>query len=537
MDLGIEQFTSDGVSTSGSTKSVYEDSKRNTIGTTAGDSADEIDPRKLHKTPQLNLIRWLYRNSIAKTLIDKPVDDVFKNGFNVKHDNTKQVKDTLDEFDFIEKYKSALKKSRRDGFSLLFGVLRDNSNGVEEKPDTVTSIKELRILTIDDLTDTEPTDILDELPEKYEYPKDIEILEEGVVVSKLFDDEYYEKPIGYVVEVNKDTNKTKFIHESRTLKFTHNREVDGDIDKKVYGNIVGDSIIQSCVYLLKALEKGNWAIMQTVYRYSSQLYVAELPEDANEEDQNQADEKLQNLNAKSSVTLPHGYDIDSHGTDGQLDPRNYFDIVFEQICASTEMTKTVLFGTQSGTVSGSETDIKNYFNQVKRMRDRRINNDIHRFIEWVANLDWAKGVNKPIHNLALDFDIEWNPLFKLSELDGAEVLRTVLNALQMGINSFIISPQEARTIIQEKFDEIKLDDLSEDEKDLLKEINLTQIGVQSEAKGNRQKQNGGGRERGDDLNSTQPQRDKQRDKGSEISKQEMKETIKEFMADEKDIDN
>jgi len=90
------------------------------VGTSVGDSADEVDPRKLMDDPTINQLRWLYRTSLGKTLVDKPVEDAFKNGFEIHHDGERNIRSILNEFNYVNHYKRVRKKSRRDGFALTF---------------------------------------------------------------------------------------------------------------------------------------------------------------------------------------------------------------------------------------------------------------------------------------------------------------------------------------------------------------------------------------------------------------------------------
>jgi hypothetical protein len=252
--------------------------------------------------------------------------------------------------------------------------------------------------------------------------------------------------------------------------------------------------------------------MQTIFRYAAKLYHVELPEDASEDDFEEAENEMQNLNAKSELITPNGYTIEDFQTDGQLQPREYFDVIFDQVCASAEMTKSVLFGTQTGTVSGSETDIKNYFNKVERMRQNDFENDMREFASHVIRL--VDNRTKEQYNI--DFDVEWGPLFKLSELDAAERISRHMQTVSAAVNNFIMTPDEARSVLQQTWAEVDIDwtdEFSEEEREWLTTLNVAQLGTEatlpnSEMQGNpRVGQNGGGMEQGQQTASEQPTAD------------------------------
>jgi hypothetical protein len=500
------------------------------VGTDPGDSADEVDPRRLMGDPHINDIRWLYRTSLAQTLVNKPVDDAFKNGFDIDHDGNRDIETLIDSHDYVEHYKRAKKKSRRDGFALTFFVLEDSTEGVWEDPMdddvTVESVKKMETITLDDMarykrshgaipanTEADPLEELDY--------SDYEIRPTGIVMDTDPTSDTYKEPLGYLigppdwVDKYDALDRVKFYHRNRFMHHVENTTVDGDLDDEALGRWEGDSVLVSAYHLLRGLKKGNWSLMQTIFRYAAKLYHVELPEDADDDDWEEANENMQNMNAKSELITPNGYEIDDFQTDGQLQPEEYFETIFEQICATSEMTKSVLFGTQSGTVSGSETDIKNYFNKVERMRQTDFEDDLHRFVNRVVSLVDGRASN----DYDLDFDVTWGPMFKLSELDNAERLSRIMQTLSAGINDFVLTPQEARTILQEEWSEVDIDwqdEFSEEEREWLETLNVAQMGTEAVLKNNegaemegnpRVGQNGGGMEQGEQTASEDPTSD------------------------------
>lgn len=505
------------------------------VGTEPGDSADEVEPRRLMADPHINDIRWLYRTFWASTLVDKPIEDAFKNGFEVEHEGDRDIEGLLDDHNWENHYKDVKKKARRDGFALTFFVLEDDTDSVAEDPvkANVKRIKKVEDITLDDMAryktshgaihagaDADPLEDLDH--ENYQ------IRPTGIVMDTDPTSETYKEPLGYLIgkpdwiDKSNPGSHVNFYHRNRFLHHVENRTVDGDLDDDALGRWEGDSVLVSSYHLLRGLKKGNWSLMQTIFRYAAKLYHVELPEDADEDDWEQADQNMQNLNAKSEIITPHGYEMDDFQTDGQLQPEEYFDVIFDQVCASNEMTKSVLFGTQTGTVSGSETDIKNYFNKVERLRQAEFTSDMHDFVSRAISLkDGRAG-----EDMSIDFDVTWGPMFKLSELDNAERLSRIMQTLSAAINDFILTPQEARSILQEEWAEADVNwqsEFSEEERDFLKTLNVAQMGAEAalpEGEGNenmeegnpRTGQNGGGMEQGQTTSAQDPTSDRLSDR-------------------------
>jgi len=533
-DASSSSFTTQ---TAESTYSEDEASKTAGVGTTPGDSSDEVDPRRLMADPSLNDIRWLYRTSLAQTLVNKPIDDSFKNGFDITTESETggtEFENVLSDHDWVEHYKMVQKKARRDGFALTYFVLEDDSGGPWEDPmkDSVNvrDVAKLEFFTLDDLsrykTSGPSAGVRPSVEEATgKEPGEYEIRRTGIVVDTDPMSPTYKEPLGYLVGPDQfagNNDQVQFIHKNRILHHVWNPEVDADLEDDTFGRYEGDSVLVSSYHILRGLKKGNWSIMQTLFRYAAKLYHVELPEDADEDDFDEATNQLQNMNAKGEIITPHGYDVQDFQTDGQLDPEPYFEVLFEQVCASNEMTKSVLFGTQSGTVSGSETDIKNYFNKVERMRRDRVERDMRNFVtRYKALVD-----GRASEDFEAEFDVEWGPLFKMSELDQVEALSRKMGVLTAAINNFIMTPQEARVVLQEEWAEADVDwqdEFSEEEEQFLQTLNMAQQGAETAEEkvsaesgaegastpdeGSTQQQNGGGRTQGETSDPDNPTSD------------------------------
>jgi hypothetical protein len=514
-----------------STRGPYRERNGRQYGTKQGDSSDEVDPRKLMGDPTVNELRWLYRTSLGKTLVDKPVDDAFKHGFDLEDgDEGRNYERVLDETDWVEEYMFGLKKARKDGLALTYFVLEDTTNGVGEDPladdVVVNDVLKLETFTLDDLAwfkgehgvlaagdDADPLRDMEW--------DDYEIRPTGIVMDTDPQSATYKEPLGYLIgepnwiDNTHPTNDVTFYHANRFQHHTVNRTSDGDLGTPTLGRFEGDSVLLSSYHLLRGLKKGNWSLMETIFRYAAKMYHVALPEDADEDDFENAETEMQNLNAKSELVTPSGYEVTDFQTDGQLQPREYFDVIFEQICASQEMTKSVLFGTQSGTVTGSETDIKNYFNKVERLRTGRVERAMRDFLtKYVRLTDSRAG-----ENFTASFRVEWEPMFQLSELDEAERLTRTMQTLSAAINNFVLTPAEARGILREDWATADIDwedDFSEEEENFLRSLNFAQVGAATpEAKQNALEGRGtneeggrnGGRERGQNQSSADPTAD------------------------------
>jgi hypothetical protein len=460
-----------------------------------GDSSDEVDPRNLVRDPSLSEIRWYYRRTFAKVLVDKPVDDAFKNGFDFVGENAQTARNKIEkpEFNgegesFIGAYRLAEKKARRDGFSVIFlGTRERGTEGVHESPIDenvdVDEVSHLKVLTIDDLSEVAPHDQIKEGTglDETQY----EVRKTGIVINTDINSKDYRTPIGYVLS---SPSEPQFIHKDRCIHLTWNPEVDGDYlgdgvrrwdsRRSTLGQYEGDSVLIPTYDLLKGIAKGNWAVMQALFRNASHMYSVKLPPDADDEDFGFAVDATRNINAKSSFVWPStDYEMEQFESGNEMEPEQHYEALFDQVCAGQEMTKSVLFGTQAGTVSGSETDIKNYFNKVERYRSNRVESKVEEYLTRVKKIEDTRTDN----DYTFDVDVEWGPMFKVDRETRVQMLQNETNALTTMIGAFALTPDEARSILSEDFTAVDLDDMTEDQMDVLDRINLTRSGQGAQA--------------------------------------------------------
>ena len=461
-----------------------------------GETPDDVDPRKLFRSPSVNEFRWYYREGVyGEPLIDKPINDAFKHGFKIKNDYSNKVEDFLDWY--VPYYKKVKKASRLDGFSVLFWQLKDTAS-VSEEPENVNGISDFRVLRIDDLSDAVSTV---EIADKFDglEPIQINVNKWGIVYIDDFSHPNHEKILGYGVEMSHSNDQVRFVHESRCEHFVNRPEVVGDLESDAIGKLEGESVLASVIHPLKSYSKGIWAMGESLYRYSAPLHVAHTPPEYGEEEYNEVDSQMGKVNMASSITMPPGTELSTTDAASDFDPEPFVEILVQAICAGTEFTKSVLQGTQSGTVSGSSTDIKNYFNGVEEWRRNEAEQELRRSVKRAHRFD-----RSVIPSFSLGFKFDWEPMFKLDALDRMEGAVRVMTAATNGINNYILSQEEARSIVQETWADVDidvdLDEITEEDMDQLDRINQGSMpqknglsSSENEVEGNpRRGQNGGG---------------------------------------------
>jgi len=471
----------------------YDDSTRNDDryeDPETGEKADDTDPRGLFRPPSLNELRYYAREGpYGEAIIKKPIDDAFKHGFEVVGDNTGgTVKQTLDET--VPKYKLGKIKSRRDGLAVLMHVVSDSANDVSDPiPTNGGSFEGFKIWTVDNLSgELTESEVANHYNGDNRYD---EFASSQIYVSQgtenggvaLVDDISHPRHgevLGYGVKPRSESRHSQvvsFVHEDRCHAFLNGEHVDGQLGNNVTGQHVGESILTPILQPLKATQMGFWSIAQILLRYSAPLHAVEPPDTWSMEDYDDAREKMGDISMASDAVLPPGSELSVAEGVSEFDPEPYYETLVKAICAGTVFTKPILEGTQSGTVSGSETSMKAYFSEVQVLRQQEVEAELRDIAVKIASYDQSQ-IPRVADVKHIEF--EWGALFKLNALERAEGAVSLVTAATNGIKNYVLTPDEARSLLSEEwatFDiDVDLDNLAESEWDQLDRINIREAG-------------------------------------------------------------
>lgn len=490
-----------------------------------GEQADDVDPRGLFKQASLNELRYYAREGpYGRAIVKKPVEDIFKHGYEVEGDNTERddgsghIEDFLDEYE--DYYKQAEIKSRRDGVAVLMHQIADGADSAADPiPSDGGEWRGFTLWTVDHLSDELSAA---EVADHVEYEDDQLYVSEGaenggvVIVDDISHPDHGDV-VGYGVAPRQDSENVQsvqFVHADRCQRFTWGEHVDGPLGSTLTGDHVGESVLTPVLQPLKAAQMGFWAMKNILFRYSAPLHAIEPPESWSMDEWEEARDQIEDYSMASDGLFPPGAELNVAEGVSEFDPEPIYSVLVEAICSGTIFTKSVLQGTQSGTVSGSETDIKGYFNGVHNLRTQRTENKFREALRQVARYDQTV-VPRVAGVESIEFN--WGALFKPTDIEQADGAVSLVTGLTSAIKQYVLTPEEARSILQEEWAEfdidVDLDELDEEKLDQLDRINLHETGQgpndnepESDLRQNPRLQNGGGQPEGQTRESSQPTR-------------------------------
>jgi len=334
------------------------------------------------------------RNGISHKLVNRLADDRFDKWYNPQTDNEElksQVNllnsDKQEGLKIRNTFKKARKFALRHGYSVVFLEYEDQAESLEEPVKNPR-----RIIKLGNIMKTEITKIeLNKDPNSLDFGE----IEFYVLNSKIFG----------------DINGTEIkIHVSRTIHVVNGDGKDPD----------GVSMFKSMYNWINMFDDMAWSMGQSYFRYGSGFPVltvkgwSALPDDVKDDYQNQ----WKNVTSMTGWVGGGGDTVEFKGVAGRaLSPKEYMDAGFTLISSSGDLPFALLAGVNAGAVTGSETNLKDYYSDVSSKQT----------LEEQPLLEQMYAKLIETGQLQSDeFIIEWNSLFVHTDKEKAEISK--LNA-------------------------------------------------------------------------------------------------------------
>lgn len=127
------------------------------------------------------------------------------------------------------------------------------------------------------------------------------------------------------------------------------------------GSIEGEPSLKAVYDLITVIKSMDWGTGQAMWRHGGGLTAFIVADTRDQQTQIDAiDELVTDINAMTTLTLPAGTQMYSELNNG-LNPLPYYKVVIQQLSLGTRIPTSILIGSQSGTLSASMKDRKDYY--------------------------------------------------------------------------------------------------------------------------------------------------------------------------------
>lgn len=239
--------------------------------------------------------------------------------------------------------------------------------------------------------------------------------------------EDYGEILYYQQEIKAIPNRVIKLHPSRIIEFKYDTLADG---RRPVG------VIEPMLHVVEAkitLDKSAGRIPKKVI---SQIITATLKGDG--VTQQLLDEWAKAFAKMEDVgrfVTPEMVEVDVKEGGKALDIKPYSEHLIYQIAGGVGVPYTVLLGAGAGTLSTSETNLRDYYSDLRDLQVR-FTPIIKRLLNWELAVEGVKA----------DYEIVWNEIYA-DEKSEADILATKARAIDLLINDGIIGVNEARELL------------------------------------------------------------------------------------------
>lgn len=365
--------------------------------------------------------RIFNRNPFANAAITQMTDDIWGSGFRImpidgaEESSVDALRKAWDEIDrrtqLTIKLKDAWLESAKFGFGLVFLGFNDAGEELREP------VRRARGMTIESAAVRSSRQI-----KSFQFQDNPELPRFGEI-------EFY---IPYADEIGKrEELRNQQKEEGDPIHYTRVLHV---VQQTVNNNPRGVSVIDPAYNALRQFDEITWGMSQSYTRWGVGFPVIEHEMNADKEVELRKDMRFHSRDVNGWL-IRKGKATITWNQAPITSPKDFLEPAMKVASAALGVPMQLVLGTDAGAISGSETNIKEYYGRVRSKQDNRakplVRDLIRRLQEFKVLPDG-------------EYDIEFpDPQFKDEDKE-AQVDRIIAESASMLVEAGILTPNEAR---------------------------------------------------------------------------------------------
>jgi len=230
------------------------------------------------------------------------------------------------------------------------------------------------------------------------------------------------------------------VHKSRVIRYSRNKNEISAFEPSYNALYACDNVLWSTGQTMWRLGQGFPVITikdpQTFTVAGTQKSEVDLLKESG---------ALKDISSETGFIGDERYDIKFAGAEGvALRPKEYWDIVFTNACMGLEIPKAIAEGVVAGKVTGSETNLKDYYSDISSKQKRQVQ-------------PLYETEMKILGIAVKDDDFNWLPLFELSQKDISENFMKDSLSFERLSNIGAMTMEEIRESLENKYPDLKID--------------------------------------------------------------------------------
>ena len=391
------------------------------VGHGKGHARDKLvrqQPSKRRMLTHSELTDLYANNVLVQNIIDIPPEDMVRAGWNIKTENI-ELKAAIE---------SKLRKLKaKDAFKKMFSYDRLYGDGFISLGIVQSNRHQLSSAII--------LDRLKRIP--YLNTFSHQMLNNIRVNEDVFSERY---GMAEYFSVNRrKSSGTEIIHSvEQTQELVHHSRIIHQQSKRFESEHEGVSIINAMYDIITVMDTTLWSVGQMMHDFAFKVYKAEGADSINKEDRQELS-MLMDFMFRTEALAIIGKDEELHKEATSVSGIGaLLDYGWDYLAGATRMPKSILKGQESGTISGAEFDVMNYYARISSMQE----NYLRPHLEYLIRLlMWAEDeCGGRVDPDTIEWSIEFNPLWNTDVETDAKIRKLTAEADAINIQNGVLDP-------------------------------------------------------------------------------------------------
>lgn len=364
-------------------------------------------------------ITALYGDSrIVQNIIDIPAEDMTRNWFTLKMDNEQLARDIMGKLADLNAKKAfkemiTYDRLRGDGFISL-GVTQATKFELSDE------------LLLDKLYSVD-----------YLHAFSSQKVNEFLINEDVFDVRYGQLEQLRINRASTQGTQTQVsessVHVSRLL---HNQT------RRFEGEAQGRSLLEPLYDILTVFDTSVWSVGQILHDFTFKVYKSKDIENLSTTDKQQLSMIMDFMfRTEALAMIADGEELTKQST-SVSGIKDLLDFVWDLLAGAARMPKTVIKGQESGTITGAQYDVMNYYSRIVADQENEMKPHLEKLIRMLLMSE--KEIGGRIDPESLEWEIQFNPLWNVDAKTDAEIRKLVAETDQIYLLNNIITADELR---------------------------------------------------------------------------------------------
>lgn len=383
----------------------------------------------------------LYGDSrIVQNIIDIPAEDMTRNWFTLKMKDEKLARNIMSKLADLKAKKA---------FKEMFTYDRLRGDGFISLGVTESSVFNLsKELKIDKLHSVDYLHAFSSLK-----------VNEFLINEDVFDIKY-----GQLEQLRINRASSHGVQTQTTESSIHISRLLHSQTRRMEGEAQGRSLLEPLYDILTVFDTSVWSVGQILHDFTFKVYKSKDIDNLSPLDKQQLSMVMDYMfRTEALAFIANDEELTKQGT-SVSGIKDLLDFVWDLLAGAARMPKTVIKGQESGTITGAQYDVMNYYSRIVADQENEMKPHLEKLIRMLLMAE--KELGGRIDPESLEWEIQFNPLWNVDAKTDAEIRKIVAETDQIYLLNNIVTEDELR---EARFGQFGLSDtlkFSGDEADL-----------------------------------------------------------------------